>query len=278
MSRNEFLSSVCVLDTETTNLQTDLAEIVEIASAFHDGITWTISSRLLGAENGIPPEASAKNNISQRMIEGLPLFHDVGDDMAKLLKWDESRFFVAHNCAYDQEVLTVAWAKCHDEPRIAQCLDGDRWICTHRLSKQLLEYDFPSMQYNLSYLRYRLDLPVPDSATAHRAGDDTLTCALLFEFLVDLALAKGLVSDSADLGEQMHRLCWKPMIITKWPFGKHRGKSLGEIDTSYFMWAVDNLESLDSTKSGYDADLAASVENELTRRLEQAENTREENW
>jgi DNA polymerase III epsilon subunit-like protein len=267
MSRDSFLGTVTVLDTETTNLQAELAEIVEVAGAVYINQQWQVSSMLLGAENGIPPEASAKNNISNRMIAGLPIFSKVKEDVARLLNWNRSEYFVAHNCRYDQDVLALAWARSGDIGRPADALDQERWICTHRLSKHLLNYDFPDMQYNLSYLRYRLDLPVPDTTSAHRAGDDTLACAVLFEFLVDYAIATGLVEDSADLGRQIHAVCWAPIYHTTWPFGKNKGRPLSEIETDYYIWAMQNMDALNEDRNGYDPDLAASVAKELESRL-----------
>jgi len=268
MSRQSFLGSVTVIDTETTNLHPSKAEIVEIAGAQYDGQNWVVSNRLLGAQYGIPPEASAKNHISNRMIEGLPTFAQSTDICRQILGWEGSGMLVAHNCKYDQEVLAKAWIESGSIEDAEMSLNTSRWICTHRLSKQLLkDLDFPDMQYNLSFLRYKLDLPIPDELEAHRAGADALVCAVLFEFLVDYALATDQVIDGPDLGEQIHALCWRPIPIEVWPFGKHKGKPLSEIETDYYMWAMENMDSLNEEKSSFDPDLAASVAAELERRL-----------
>lgn len=268
MSRSEFLSTVTVLDTETTNLYPEKAEIVEVAGARYDGQAWNVRSMLLGAVNGIPPEASAKNHISQRMIAGKPTFAQSQDGVAEILAWDTSSYLVAHNSKYDQTVLAKAWAEAGDQKRSIEASHANLWICTHRLSKHLLrDVDFPDMQYNLSFLRYKLDLPVPDELPAHRADADTLTCAVLFEFLVDYAIATGLIADDDSIGSTLHALCWSPFDIKAWPFGKHKGKLLSEIETDYYMWAIENMDALNENKGGYDPDLAASVAAELERRL-----------
>lgn len=266
MSRNAFLSSVSVIDTETTALYPDKAEIVEIAGARYQDPIWEVNSRLLGAKNGIPPEASAKNHISNRMIEGLPTFVDMQDEVRQVLGWNR-KWLVAHNCQYDQDVLMHAWARVGSGEDAEISMDRSKWICTYRLSKHLLDVDFNDMQYNLSYLRYKLDLPVPDGTEAHRAGADTLTCALLFEFLVDYALATDRVTIGPDLGDQIHSLCWSPIITTIWPYGKNRGRLLSEIETDYYVWAMQNMDALNEDKAGYDPDLAASVAAELEKRL-----------
>ena len=265
--RDIFLKSVSVIDTETTHLVPEKAEIVEVAGATYNGKEWTVKSQLFGARDGIPPEASAKNNISSRMIKGLPTFVDAVDIAKEILNWNSSVYFVAHHCSYDQAVLSQAFisASCNTDTRIAQ--DVQKWICTHRLAKQLIQHDFKDMQYNLSFLRYKLDLPVDDNLSAHRAGADTIVCASLFEFLVDYAITTKLVEDSDTLGYDIHKLCWKPFKVTAWPFGKNKGKSFKDIPTDYYMWALGNLDCLNETHKDFDRDLGENVRVELESRL-----------
>ena len=267
MSRDSFLQTVSVIDTETTNLDPAKAEIVEIAGATYNGHSWLVSDMLLGSVNRIPPEASAKNHISQRMIAGLPIFSESVDKVKVVLGWD-NRYIVAHNCQYDQTVLAVAWETSGLSDDTEKAVDRSNWICTHRLSKHLLHgVDFPDMQYNLNYLRYKLDLPIPDDTVSHRAGADTLTCAILFEFLLDYAIATGAVCDNHTVGDQLVNLCWSPIKMKSWPFGKNKGRLLSEIETDYYMWAIGNMDSLNEDYESYDPDLAASVASELESRI-----------
>jgi DNA polymerase III epsilon subunit-like protein len=265
--RDTFLKSVCVLDTETTHLIPEKAEIVELAAARYNGSEWQVSSSFFGAKNGIPPEASAKNHISHRMIAGLPTFVDDVERAKEIMHWKDAKYFVAHNCSYDQAVLSTAFISASCNADVIKTQDTARWICTHRLAKQLMPHDFKDMQYNLSFLRYKLDLPVPDEMPAHRADADTFICAVLFEFLVDYAIAKNLVDDTNNLGEEIHRLCWKPFTVTAWPFGKNKGKAFKEIPTDYYMWALGNLSCLDEKHKDFDRDLAENVRVELESRL-----------
>lgn len=268
MSRNTFLKTVTVLDTETTNLHAELAEIVELAGARYDGQNWQVTSQLMGARSSIPPEASAKTHISNRMIEGLPKFSDSLATVDEILHTNNTTYWVAHNCTYDQVVLAKAWSEIGCNELAASAADRQRWICTYRLSKKLMDVEFADMQYNLNYLRYKLDLPVADDAVAHRAGADTLVCALLFEFLVDYALATDRVTDGTDLGEQLHYLCWQPMVYKTWPFGKNKGKAFSEIPDDYYLWALKTLDALNDEKADFNPDLSESVRLELERRLE----------
>jgi DNA polymerase III epsilon subunit-like protein len=65
----EFLKSVTVLDTETTDMNATVCEIVEVGSALYENY-WTSANLLLGSNNPIAFKASAKNNISRKMIAG----------------------------------------------------------------------------------------------------------------------------------------------------------------------------------------------------------------
>jgi DNA polymerase III epsilon subunit-like protein len=262
-----FLSSVSVLDTETTNLHPEQAEIVEVAEAHWLSGAWSTQGMLLGAVDGIPPAASAKNNISNRMISGLPTFAERQDEIRTLLCWPTRRFYVAHNANYDRQVLIAAWSKCGTEADLAACKDDTKWLCTWRLSRHILAHDFSDMEYGLNYLRYKLDLPVADNLRLHRAADDTYLCAILLEHLVKLAVEKGLVELDYDIGTQLNELCWNPIIQSVWPFGKHKGTLLTDIPNDYYSWAFKNVDSLKEGSAGYDMDLAESVRQVLEARL-----------
>ena len=137
--RDSFLRSVVVIDTETTNMYPDKAEIVELAAARYDGNNWDVISRLFGAADGIPPEASAKNHISRHMIEGLPTFIDAVDPAKSMLGVNQAKMWVAHNSDYDQTVLDRAFTAAGDHGSATLMHMRDMWICTYRLSQQLLD-------------------------------------------------------------------------------------------------------------------------------------------
>ena len=271
MSTRKFLKEITVLDTETTNLLADQAEIVELAAAqFNDRDGWVIRDKLFNARNGIPPAASAKNNIGPRMIRDQPYWDQCVREIKDMLDWDGARYFVAHNCSYDQSVLATAWQRMDGSADVDLAQDQSRWICTWRLSKHILGHDFGDIEYGLNYLRYLLDLPVPDDHVSHRAGADTLICALLLEKLMGIAVQKDLLSLGADVGRQLHDLCWSVIPIATWPLGKYRGVALTEIPDDYWVWALKNLPALNEADAGYDRDLAENVRLLLEARLADA--------
>jgi len=265
-----FKVQAIVIDTETTNCIPKDAEIVELAGTRFDQWTdkWVSKSKLYGAKNGIPFEASAKNNISNRMIAGLPTFvSDVRDaeDILDLKKADD-HYYIAHNSVYDQTVLATAFnaAWCLEYEKIAT--DRSRWICTMRLAKHLLS-DMDGIQFNLGYLRYMLDLNIPEDCKNHRAADDTIVAVELLQSLIEYAIAMGRIDENQDIGYQLNKLCWSPIISKTFPFGKHKGKLLSEIPTDYWLWALDNMDSLNPKSDSFDSDLLESIRIELERRV-----------
>lgn len=266
-----FKQSVTVIDTETTSLIPEECEIVEVASAKWYTYHWATSDILLGTYKEIPPEASAKNNISRKMIENLPKFDQFVAHVKQILDWPDSKYWVAHNATYDRKALKTAFEKLGMVDDVELCNNSARWICTWRLSKQILSHDFNDTYYGLNYLRYKLDLDVPETIGVHRAGADAYTCAILLDKLIEIGILNGTINEKIPLGPQLSDLSWKFNPITTWPFGgKHKGKLLTELDNDYYLWALKTLSQLKEGDPTYDADLAESIRLVLEKRLSEA--------
>jgi DNA polymerase III epsilon subunit-like protein len=266
-STEKFKHSLVVIDTETTHLLPELAEVVEVASASWTKDGWKTRGSLFGAVNGIPPAASAKNNISNKMIAGLPTFAQSIDAVCDIIGYPDTQYYVAHNANYDQTVLAHACDRVVFNELKQICEDKSRWICTWRLSKHILKHDFDDMEYGLNFLRYKLDLPVKDDLQLHRATDDAYLCAVLLDYLIAHAIKNHLIDPEDNICEQLNELCWKPIIQSHWPFGKYKGKDLTEIPNDYYAWAFKNIPGLNEDSKEYDSDLAESVRMVLEERL-----------
>lgn len=264
---NDFLLNTTVIDVETTGLLPDESEIVEIAASTWNGTEWVSDGMLLGAVNGISPSASARNNISNRMISGLPTFSESSSKIKNLLNWSPNRWYVTHNVKFDAPMLTSAWKKLDDLKSVNICNDKSRWICTLRLAKHLLEDDYPDCEYSLNYLRYLLDLPVPDNIQLHRATNDTYLCGILLNYLIAIAIDKNKIDANKDIGKQLNEICWSTIIYKTYPFGKYRGELLTKIPNEYYIWSIDNMSALDENSTEGDPDLIESVKQVLETRI-----------
>jgi hypothetical protein len=112
-----------------------------------------------------------------------------------------------------------------------------------------------------------LDLDVSDDMILHRADADVTICWKLFLRLLEIALEEGKINPICPILPQLVELCWKPIPIITWPFGKHKGANLDQIPLDYFTWALNNLSSLNEKSPDFDSDLAASVITEVEKRL-----------
>ena len=261
MKYNKLWRQIMVLDTECTHAQPDQAEIVELAVATWDQ-EWSYEHSLFGSKQPMPPEASAVTHIHPDWISHLSTFDQSMEQVVPMLVKDQS-YFVSHNVNYDRHVLMRNLENLGND-LVNWVSDPDKWICTLRLSRRAWPH---MMSHAQTYLRYALDLDVDQNLVSHRAWPDTQVCVSLFMRLVDELVSQGLLDADEDLAPQLVRLTQAPIPVTTWPFGKHKGKAFGDLDTDYLLWCVDNLKYLDPQDVDHDADLSESVRAELERRL-----------
>lgn len=261
---DEMFKTSVVLDTETTGIDTSEAEIIELAF-LHSDIEKPELMRFKSIKP-IPPEASAVHHITDKMVRNEPTFGQSLERITDRLTSRSTQYYIAHNSQFDQQIL-IASAKRDDDPFMADEFTNAKWICTWRLAKAVLGIDYTKFQYNLSYLRYALRLDIPDDVPAHRGDADVLVCYKLFEKLVEIAFENKLIYEDKTLGEQLYDLCWSPNKVATWPMGKYKGQKLEDIPTSFYTWAIENIDLLKEEHERYDLDLATSVARVLEARL-----------
>ena len=127
------------------------------------------------------------------------------------------------------------------------------------MARKLFADDDTVKKHTLSYLRYRLDLPIPDEIIAHRAADDVIVTTALFLHLLQEAITKGFISGEGNVGAELIAWLDEPIVTTIMPFGKHKDKKMVDVPLSYWQWAIENMDSLTEGTQYYDADFAASV-------------------
>lgn len=253
---DEIFKNFSVIDIETTTLDGDTGEIIEAAIGRYRNGDWEIEAKLYGSNNPIHPSSSAMTHISNRMIAGLPKFGEsIGEDLS-VVGYDWALYRVAHNAQYDRAFIAKKVAGLgHD---VVDFQNDGSWICTLALAKKLL--DGVAEKFNLNYLRYFLDLDVPDDYIAHRAGNDVYITCKLFEFLVMLMIEQGLLNLDGNIPEQILTYINNIEPYSVWPFGKHKGQKFSDVPDDYYVWALENMNALKEGDDKYDARLVKSIE------------------
>lgn len=252
--KEEFLNSIIVFDTETTDKDFKKAEVIEFGHTIRQNGKWISTTELYKPSLPISPEVSAINNITNKMVIDKISFTDaINETMNMLSRYDG---IVAHNMFYDNNVLKNYNVDTFE----------DKHICTFRLSKHLYGNDPSVTQFNLQYLRYRFDIEI-DQNNAHRADFDSLLCALYLEHIVDECVSRKLIDDSTDYASQLSELSKQPYRVYTMPFGKHAGQPLESVPLSYWDWALANIPSLQEDAPEYDYDFASSVINAIESQL-----------
>lgn len=253
------------IDTESTSNNPEDAWIVELASGYYHEEGWHCDSEMFKPVEQIPFEAMAVNNITNRMVSKcLPLAQNL-ERVEQLLDHDEQTIFLAHNADYDRSLLKKELTGLIDPKKVAYISDPRNWCCTWRLSKHVLGNEYEGGQYNLNYLRYYLDVDV--TGQFHRATTDVEICAKVFEQLFVIGAEKELIyPDSKNLKQDLYDLCNSPVLMKKFPFGKHRGVLFSEIPNDYYLWALNNLKELQENNPQFNKDLAFSIAHTIENR------------
>lgn len=225
------MTNIRVIDLETTGMDPEKDEIVEIAAAdILDGRMGRAGARLIFPCMAIPPEASAIHHIIDVDVELCPKKEAVLPGFG-----EGADVFAAHNVKFDRAFLPGDWGP---------------WICTYKCAVTLWP-EAPTFSNN--GLRYWLGLDEiagldRNFARMHRAGPDSfVTRAILMEMLkvrtIELLIE---ISDG-------------PVVLPKFTFGKHAREPISEIPTRYLEWMLGQ---------DFGEDEMHTVKQELKRRLE----------
>lgn len=223
------LSNVFGFDTETTDVDTKKAHLVEVA-IYNDTFEFC---KLVKPTIPIPPEVSAIHHICDLDVELADTRKQVFDRLRERFSTPPIPIFVAHNAAYDRDIFG-------DEFPVV-------WICTYKAALRIWP-DAPN--HKNETLRYFLGLGERgrscDQATHSALHDAKVTWLLLKECLKHATL------------EQLVQWTEEPAQLSKMPFGKHAGKKWADIDNGYLTWVTNNITD--------NPDLIANVRKELKRR------------
>ncbi|RKZ05047.1 hypothetical protein DRQ21_00805 [Candidatus Fermentibacteria bacterium] len=223
---------ILFLDTETTGADPATAEVCEVAFllAEYSGFTFTgekqVFESLVKPSIPIPPEASAVNQISNRMVENSPAAEEITEQITKLA--EQADYISAHNLPYDHEILTRQY------PSVFKRFDKTTQIDTLRLSRQIWQ-EIPS--HALQALRYRFDLDRNIQGDAHRALFDTELVQSLLHFSLEQENCLDLHNDWNALVD----FIFSPLEVRIFTFGKYRGTLVEDTvarDPDYIRWLL----------------------------------------
>ena len=253
----DLFKGITIIDFEATSLDCDEAEVIEVGvSWFEDD--WVKVDQLYKPNNAIPPEISAKTFISNRMVRDKPDFQEDIVEALELMRIEDTHTYVAHNASWDRTLIQKQLQKL--DISLPQITDPNNWICSLKWAQRL--YADETEKTNLSYLRYWLDLDVPDSTAAHRAGDDAYVTAKLFETMLIRTVEEGHIDldSSVPLNQQIRDYYSVVLPYKTWPFGKHKGLPIENVPQDYIEWAIQNIDSLNEDSDKFDPRLGKTIE------------------
>ena len=181
--------SVVCFDLETTGLDSENDRIIEIgACIYEDGQITDVFNTFVDPHMDIPAKITEITGITNEMVTGAPS-EPVAIKM--FLDFCKNLPLVAHNAAFDMSFIKAACARNIEI--------GSReftYIDTLSLSQSLLT-DIP--KHRLDSLTKYFKLP---AFSHHRASDDAIALARIYDKLIDILKDKQFVSFS-NLNEQM---------------------------------------------------------------------------
>ncbi len=215
------MNQLIFLDTETTGNDILKDRLCQVCYKTSDGIYKSYFKPPVP----VSVKAMSITNITNKMLEDKEIFRD--SEMKKDLQSRlDSGILVAHNAKFDCAILE------------AEGMSIPRRICTFRVARHLdPENKIP--EYNLSYLRYYLDLNVED-AYAHEAEGDVKVLHALFERLLSKMIKDGLTEEKTIA--EMLDVSSRPTLFKLFNFGKYKDKKIEEVvktDRGYLQWMLD---------------------------------------
>lgn len=245
------LASFVVVDVETTGLDPNVEQIIELAALrFTDGAIVNSYSTYVETERDIPPEVSAIHGITRSDVEFAPLWSDVQRGLVSFMRPGE--LVVAHHAEFDRAFLP--------------CLDSHTWTCSERFARHL----WPGAPaYKNQVLRHYLGLTPKDRRAdnlAHRAFDDARITGLLFDREVrECSDRNGATTVEAIVG-----FIASPLAVDVFRYGrKWYGSRIDEIPVDYLAWVLsDARKPIDERFMKIDSDTLASVTLSVDSRTE----------
>jgi len=221
------MSNLLFLDLETTGLDTDICEVIEVAYKTNDSEDW---SSLYKPNIPIPPDVSGITNIDNIDVDHLETFGR-SDQYFDLYYKASDHIAVTHNTDFDLAVLAN-----HD-------INFEKSICTHKLAWALL----PELaNHKLGTLRAYFGIP-HGNGTAHRAEYDVEILTKVYAELCKLATVGKTYSNESEAVADMIEISNQAKLdyLNTWHFGKYKGEKIDSYQhETYIIWNIEKNKSL----------------------------------
>ncbi|AFC21725.1 DNA polymerase exonuclease subunit [Cronobacter phage vB_CsaM_GAP32] len=268
---DNFFNNVMVLDTETTGVDDD-SDIIEFSASFpvsaNDSFedVYNYTSRFKPT-NDVPPDASAIHFITTEDLVNELTYAEKSEEFYPLFQIKQ--YYVGHNVQFDRRMLR----KNHERffgTEVPEFENDDSWICTLKLAKKLFAEDPEFENLTLSYLwfKFGLNKTCTHKIVPHSAEDDVYMTYKVLLHLVNIAIERGLIDTNKEIGSQVVTLANTPILYSVMTIGKHKGWVMEDVPENYLKWMISNMDIMNPDMPNFDADLAFTVETEITRRLE----------
>lgn len=265
-NKKDFLATCIAVDYETNHHDPKQSEVIEEGITVYDAQAdrWLHPASQLYdcSASEIPPLVSSANNITKEMIEDEPRFDFEQSLIDQQTADDPNLWIFSHNSYFDTTLVDR-----FVDNEIYRNRLKENWFCTLKMIKKLYINDTSFEANTLSYLRYKLKLPVEIPDVPHRAGYDAYVTGLLLEHIVDELENRGVLVEGQCYRQQIKAWLEKPTRVEFMPFGKHKGERLEEVPDSYWQWALNNVDMLTESSPEFDADFAESVYEVMSERL-----------
>jgi DNA polymerase-3 subunit epsilon/exodeoxyribonuclease X len=267
---------VVIFDTETTGIEKE-DRIIQVGAIIEDLdgnlIEKGVYNELCSSAEPIKIEAMSVHGIRQDRLKGkLPFTKSAF--FAKLNTLNtEANYLIAHNLDFDFDMLK----KEGFENRMQR-------IDTLQCAKHLFEvgdevngYKVPN--HKLQSFRYMMFSQEEEEAAARKYGveirahdaiGDVVILKLFFEQLKERAAAKFQLKNSGEVMDKLVELTKLPVEVKVINFGKHKGKTIAEIekiDAGWITWLHrEQKKQKESQDPKFNKDLFYTLEKVIQRR------------
>jgi DNA polymerase-3 subunit epsilon len=233
-----------VFDTETTGLDTETDRVVQFGTAtFQNGALLRLQDTLVNPCKPIPAAASDVHQIFDGDVEDAQTFGTVGDTFAQQLRQTDDTILCAYNGThYDVPLLNAEFERHCYEFRIdpTRVLDPLVWLRYYHRA-------WPSRR--LAAVAERLDVPLAD---AHRASADAEATGHVLYRLIEAGIVPDDVEEALAAQAQIVKVLSQEdetygrflyvdrenAALLRVGIGKHAGKLLRDVPTSYLRWML----------------------------------------